>query len=226
MNTFLSLCAGAALCLLASCSEGPTKQMPYNQGINVIPTPVSLVLNEGSFKLNKNTAFSVSTPEAKTVAEYFATQMNLATGYQITVSDKAASNGITLAIDEALDVNDEGYTLDVTPQGVTVKAKTPQGLFYGMQTFMQLLPAEIQSPAVVNGIAWTASCVTVKDEPRFEYRGIMLDPCRHFIPVENVKKHLDVLALFKINRMHWHLTDDQGWRIEIKKYPKLNRDRL
>ena len=221
MKTFLSLCAGAALCLLASCSEGPTKQMPYNQGINVIPTPVSLVLNEGSFKLNKNTAFSVSTPEAKTVAEYFATQMNLATGYQITVSDKAASNGITLAIDEALDVNDEGYTLDVTPQGVTVKAKTPQGLFYGMQTFMQLLPAEIQSPAVVNGIAWTASCVTVKDEPRFEYRGIMLDPCRHFIPVENVKKHLDVLALFKINRMHWHLTDDQGWRIEIKKYPKL-----
>ena len=221
MKTFLSLCAGAAFCILASCSEGPTKQMPYNQGINVIPTPVSLVQNEGSFKLSKNTAFSASTPEAKTVAEYFAAQMNLATGYQITVSDKAASNGIALAIDEALDVNDEGYTLDVTPQGVTVKAKTPQGLFYGMQTFMQLLPAEIQSPAVVNGIAWTASCVTVKDEPRFEYRGIMLDPCRHFIPVENVKKHLDVLALFKINRMHWHLTDDQAWRIEMKSHPEL-----
>ena len=217
----ISMCAGAALCILASCSEGPTKQMPYNQGINVIPTPVSLVQNEGSFKLSKNTAFSASTPEAKTVAEYFAAQMNLATGYQITVSDKAASNGITLAIDGALDVNNEGYTLDVTPQGVTIKAKTPQGLFYGMQTFMQLLPAEIESQAVVNGIAWIAPCVTVKDEPRFEYRGIMLDPCRHFIPVENVKKHLDVLALFKINRMHWHLTDDQGWRIEIKKYPKL-----
>ena len=216
MKTLLSLCAGAALCILASCSEGPTKQMPYNQGINVIPTPVSLVQNEGSFKLSKNTAFSVSTPEAKTVAEYFAAQMNLATGYQITVSDKAGSNGITLVIDGALDVNDEGYTLDVTPQSVTVKAKTPQGLFYGMQTFMQLLPAEIESQAVVSGIAWTAPCVTVKDEPRFEYRGIMLDPCRHFIPVENVKKHLDVLALFKINRMHWHLTDDQGWRIEIK----------
>ena len=92
MKTFLSLCAGAAFCILASCSEGPTKQMPYNQGINVIPTPVSLVQNEGSFKLSKNTAFSASTPEAKTVAEYFAAQMNLATGYQITVSDKAASN--------------------------------------------------------------------------------------------------------------------------------------
>ncbi|MBC8600176.1 family 20 glycosylhydrolase [Parabacteroides acidifaciens] len=221
MMKLISMCAGAALCILASCSEGPTKQMSYNQGINVIPTPVSLVQNEGSFKLNKNTAFSASTPEAKTVAEYFAAQMNLATGYQITVSDKAASNGIALTIDETLDVNDEGYTLDVTPNGVTVKAKNPQGLFYGMQTFMQLLPAEIESQAVVNGIAWTAPCVTVKDEPRFGYRGIMLDPCRHFIPVENVKKHLDVLALFKINRMHWHLTDDQGWRIEIKKYPKL-----
>ena len=86
---------------------------------------------------------------------------------------------------------------------------------------MQLLPAEIQSQVEVDGIAWTAPAVSIKDEPRFEYRGIMLDPCRHFIPVENIKKHLDVLALFKINRMHWHLTDDQGWRIEIKKYPKL-----
>lgn len=221
MNKLISICAGAALCLLASCSEGPVKQMSYNQGINVIPTPVSLVQNEGSFKLKNNTAFSATTPEAKVVAEYFAAKMNQSTGYQVTVSDQEVSNGITLAIDESLDVNNEGYTLDVTQNGVTVKAKNPQGLFYGMQTFMQLLPAEIESPSKVERIAWSAPCVTVKDEPRFEYRGVMLDPCRHFIPAENVKKQLDVLALFKINRMHWHLTDDQGWRIEIKKYPKL-----
>jgi hexosaminidase len=220
MKKLISMCAGAALTLLASCNEGPTKEMPYNQGINVIPTPLSLVQNEGSFKLNKNMAIAASTPEAKTVAEYFAAKMNQATGYQITVGDKA-SKGITLAIDEALEVSNEGYTLDVTADGVSIKAKTPQGLFYGMQTFLQLLPAEIESPSLVNGIAWTAPFVTVKDEPRFAYRGFMLDPCRHFIPVENVKKQLDVLAMFKINRMHWHLTDDQGWRIEIKKYPKL-----
>lgn len=220
MKKLISMCAGAALCVLASCSEGPTKQMPYNQGINVIPTPVSLVQNEGSFKVSKNMAFSASTPEAKTIAEFFAARMNLATGYQISVSDKA-SGGIALVIDETLDVSNEGYTLDVTADGVTVKAKTPQGIFYGMQTFMQLLPAEIESPAVISDIAWTAPCVTVKDEPRFEYRGFHLDPSRHFIPVENVKKQIDVLALFKINRLHWHLTDDQGWRIEIKKYPKL-----
>lgn len=221
MKKLISLCAGAALCVLASCSEGPTKQMSYNQGINVIPTPLDLVQNDGNFKLSKNTTVSASTPEAKIVAEFFAAKMNQATGYKVNVSDKESSNGISLTIDEVLDVNDEGYTLDVTASGVTVKAKTPQGLFYGMQTFMQLLPAEIESPVVVNGIAWTASCVKVKDEPRFEYRGFMLDPCRHFIPVENVKKQIDVLSLFKINRLHWHLTDDQGWRIEIKKYPKL-----
>lgn len=216
-----TICAGAALCFLASCNEAPTKQMPYNEGINIIPVPVSLTQNEGFFKLNKNTAFYASTPEAKIVAEFFAARMNTATGYTVTVSDKEVSEGISLLIDETLDANDEGYTLDVTPTGVNVKAKTPQGLFYGMQSFMQLLPAEIESPAAVNGIAWTAAAVSVKDQPRFEYRGVMLDPCRHFIPVENMKKQLDVMALFKINRLHWHLTDDQGWRIEIKKYPKL-----
>lgn len=221
MKKLVSMCAGAALCILASCSEGPTKQMPYNQGINVIPVPVSLTQNEGVFKVGKNMAFQASTPEAKTVAEFFASKLNLATGYQVTVGDKEVSNGISLIIDESLDVNNEGYTLDVTANGATVKAKTPQGLFYGMQTFMQLLPAEVESPVVVSGIAWTAPCVSVKDEPRFGYRGFMLDPCRHFIPVENVKKQIDILSLFKINRMHWHLTDDQGWRIEIKKYPKL-----
>lgn len=221
MKKLISMCAGAALTILASCSEEPAKQLSYNQGINVIPTPVSLVQNEGSFKLSKNTAFSASTPEAKTIAEYFAAKMNLATGYQVTVTDQKSSNSISLVIDDALDINNEGYTLEVTTSGAVVKAKTPQGLFYGMQTFMQLLPAEIESPVVVNGIAWIVPCVSVKDEPRFEYRGVMLDPCRHFIPVENLKKQLDVLALFKINRMHWHLTDDQGWRIEIKKYPKL-----
>ena len=214
-------CASAILACMASCSDSPTKVMPYNQGINIIPAPVSLVQNEGNFKLSKNTKLYASTPEAKTVAEFFAAKLNTATGYQISVTDKAVSDGLSLLIDSNLDLNDEGYTLDVTNSNVTIKSKTPQGLFYGMQSFLQLLPAEIENPTVVKGIAWTAPAVSIKDEPRFGYRGIMLDPCRHFIPVENIKKQLDVLALFKINRMHWHLTDDQGWRIEIKKYPKL-----
>jgi hexosaminidase len=196
--------------------------MPYNQGINVIPKPLSLVQNEGSFKVTKSTKFYASTPEAKTIATFFASKIESSTGYDLAISEEeVSSNAIALLIDNSLEVNDEGYTLDATDKLVSIKAKTAKGLFYGMQTLMQLLPAEIESTTVVNGIAWTLPCVTIKDEPRFAYRGIMLDPCRHFIPVENIKKQLDVLALFKINQFHWHLTEDQGWRIEIKKYPKL-----
>ena len=215
-----TLCAGMALCLLASCNEEQGVVKVYNQGINIIPAPMSLTQHDGQFKLNKKTTFGATTPEAKTIAEFFASKMKAATGYNIQVADKG---DITLSIDESLDVNDEGYTLDVTPSNVTVKAKTPQGLFYGMQSFMQLLPAEIESAQKVEGIAWTAPSASIKDEPRFGYRGMMIDPCRHFMPVEDIKKQIDVLALFKINRLHWHLTEDQGWRIEIKKYPQLTK---
>lgn len=214
-----TFCAGMALCFLASCAEPQGEVKSYNQGINIIPTPQSLVQHDGFFRLGSNTAIAAASPEAKTVAEFFAAKMRTATGLNIQVAEKG---NIQLSVDPSLDVaNDEGYTLDVTKDGAVVVAKTAQGLFYGMQSFLQLLPAEIESPSKVNGIAWQAPAVSIKDAPRFGYRGIMLDPCRHFMPVENVKKYLDVLSLFKINRMHWHLTDDQGWRIEIKKYPKL-----
>lgn len=217
-NYFSTLCAGVALTFLASCGGQQGEVKSYNEGINIIPMPQSLVQNQGVFKLSSGTSFGATTDEAKTVAEFFAAKMRNATGYNISVSDKG---DITLTLDAALDVNDEGYTLDVTSEGVTVKAKTPQGLFYGMQSFMQLLPAEIESAEKASGIAWQAPAVSIKDEPRFGYRGVMLDVCRHFIPVEDIKKQIDVLSLFKINRLHWHLTEDQGWRIEIKKYPKL-----
>ncbi len=217
-NYFSTLCAGVALTFLASCGGQQGEVKPYNEGINIIPMPQNLVQNQGVFKLSSGTSFGTTTDEAKTVAEFFAAKMRNATGYNISVSDKG---DITLTLDAALDVNDEGYTLDVTSEGVTVKAKTPQGLFYGMQSFMQLLPAEIESAEKASGIAWQAPAVSIKDEPRFGYRGVMLDVCRHFIPVEDIKKQIDVLSLFKINRLHWHLTEDQGWRIEIKKYPKL-----
>lgn len=214
-----TFCVGMALCFLASCAEPQGEVKSYNQGINIIPTPQSLVQHDGFFRLGSNTAIAAASPEAKTVAEFFAAKMRTATGLNIQVAEKG---NIQLSVDPSLDVaNDEGYTLDVTKDGAVVVAKTAQGLFYGMQSFLQLLPAEIESPSKVNGIAWQAPAVSIKDAPRFGYRGIMLDPCRHFMPVENVKKYLDVLSLFKMNRMHWHLTDDQGWRIEIKKYPKL-----
>ncbi|MDR2147167.1 MAG: beta-N-acetylhexosaminidase, partial [Tannerella sp.] len=212
------------LLVVTGCNQSQQKGeiKSYNQGINIIPKPQSLTLGEGEFTLNDKTVFVAVTPESRKIAGFFADKINAATGFSAAVSEQeTAKNAINLIIDASSEMNDEGYTLDVTPENVTVTAKTPQGLFYGMQSFMQLLPAEIESPEIVRNIAWKAQSVSVKDEPRFGYRGVMLDPCRHFIPVENMKKQIDVLSLFKINRLHWHLTDDQGWRIEIKKYPKL-----
>jgi hexosaminidase len=180
-----------------------------------------MVQNEGSFTLSSSTLFCAASPEARTLAGFFAAKLKASTGYSLAVQEADAPGSIRLVIDPALALNNEGYELEVSPQAVTVAAKTPQGLFYGMQSFLQLLPAEVESPTEVKGIAWRAPAVSIKDEPRYGYRGVMLDACRHFMPVDFMKKQLDVLALFKINRMHWHLTEDQAWRIEIKQYPKL-----
>ena len=217
-NHFTALCASASLAVLMACSGQVGETKSYNQGINIIPMPQTLVQQQGAFKLSSSTKIAATTPEAKTVAEYFVSKMNRATGYNISVAE---TGEIQLILNASSEMGNEAYKLDVTSEGVQVTAKTPHGLFYGMQSFMQLLPAEIESPAKVSGIAWTAPAVNIADEPRFGYRGLMIDACRHFMTVEDVKKQLDVMALFKMNRMHWHLTEDQGWRIEIKKYPKL-----
>jgi len=205
-----------------SCGSKNNSQSSYNQGINIIPKPQSMTVNEGEFRFDNKTVFYAPTPESKTVMSYFLSKIATATGFEFVQSETAASeNVVSLVIDAIAEVNNEGYLLDVQKDKVTVRAKTPQGLFYGMQTLMQLLPAEIESATPVKNVSWSAPCVSIKDEPRFGWRGIMLDPCRHFMSVADVKKNIDVLALFKINRLHWHLTDDQGWRIEIKQYPKL-----
>lgn len=222
MKTILAtICAGMALWFLASCNEASNEIKPYNKGINIIPNPMSLVQHDGYFKLKKNTGIYASTPEAKTIADFFISRINQSTGFSLAQKETGSSGDISLQIDTNLDVNEEGYTLDVTSDKITVKAKTPQGLFYGMQSFMQLLPAEIENSSPVSGIDWQIPAVAIKDEPRFGWRGMMLDPCRHFMTVDDVKRQLDVMALFKINTLHWHLTDDQGWRIEIKQYPEL-----
>ncbi len=215
---FTNLCTSISLACLMACSGQVGNVKSYNQGINIIPMPQTLVQQQGSFLLSSSTRIAASTPEAKTVAEYFISKINRATGYHLSIAE---AGEIQLNLNPSLEMGEEAYQLEVKTNGVQVTAKTPQGLFYGMQSFMQLLPAEIESPAEVSGIAWTAPAVSITDAPRFGYRGLMIDACRHFMTVDDVKKQIDVMALFKMNRMHWHLTEDQGWRIEIKKYPKL-----
>jgi hexosaminidase len=211
-----------AVLLFASCDNTPKTPKTYNEGINITPVPLELTHKEGSFALKNNTAFISNDESTDKIAAYFAAKLKKSTGYSLPVEkQERKSDFISLSLVADLPVNNEGYTLDVTPEGVTIQAKTAQGIFYGMQTVMQLLPAEIESPALVKTVDWNIPAVNIKDEPRFGYRGMHLDVCRHFVDVDFVKKQLDVMAMFKLNKFHWHLTEDQGWRIEIKKYPKL-----
>lgn len=209
-----------SILLIFGCNKNKQTKS-YNEGINIIPTPLGMSKKDGQFRIDNETGFFAESQEAKTVADFFASKMRLSTGYSFSSKEKMSSNTIALVLDEESFRNEEGYKLTVDKNKVEIVAKTPAGLFYGMQSLLQLLPAEIESPIVVEDVDWIIPCLVIKDEPRFEYRGFLLDVCRHFMPVESIKKQLDVLALFKINRFHWHLTEDQAWRIEIKKYPKL-----
>jgi hexosaminidase len=217
----LMVCATLLLNVFGSKASSSTSQLTSNNDINIIPKPASVEKQKGKFKLvNANSIYS-NTSEGKIIAELFASKLQASTGYDFNFTEKEKTGNISLIMNPKLMYKEDQYKLSVTPKGVSVLAKTPKGLFYGMQSFMQLLPPQVESNILQTNIDWSAPCVTINDEPRFGYRGVMLDPCRHFIPVENVKKQLDVMALFKMNTMHFHLTDDQGWRIEIKKYPKL-----
>ncbi len=137
-------------------------------------------------------------------------------------SSKKKENSIILMIDEKLKrVGKEGYQLRVTEKSVTIKSSSPAGIFYGVHSLYQLLPPEVEKNEQVTGVKWSIPCVTIEDKPRFTWRGMHLDVGRHFAPVKFVKKYIDLLSSYKMNTFHWHLTEDQGWRIEIKKYPKL-----
>lgn len=213
------MCLSVTIGLFTSCDVKTERS--YNAGINIIPMPAELQQQEGNFILKNGTTFYASTPEEKKIAEFFIKKLQQPTGYTFNLSEGEGNDGITLTLDATLSLNDEGYQMVVTPENVKITAKAANGLFYGMQTMLQLLPAEVESPEFVKNIEWKAPCVTIKDEPRFGYRGNLIDVCRHFMTVEDLKRNFDVLSMFKINTVHLHLTEDQGWRIEIKKYPKL-----
>ena len=217
-KTLKLVCLALAMGFMTSCGNQSVSDKVYNQGINLTPAPVSLQQQECKFELTKSAVFKINGTEAGKVAAFFANKLKTSTGFELKVSE--TEGNIAINVDPALEMNAEGYKLAVTPAGIEINAKTEAGAFYGMQTVLQLLPAEVESKSVVK-TDWTMPCVTIEDAPRFAYRGVHLDPCRHFQTVDEVKKQLDVMAMLKINRMHWHLTEDQGWRLEIKKYPKL-----
>ncbi len=191
--------------------------------ITIVPAPSRVVPGEGTFVLTPETAL-VAVSSAAEVAALFAQQIAPATGFALPVMDALPGNrpAIIFVLDEAAaELGAEGYHLTVTPSRVTVRAAQPAGLFYAAQSLRQLLPPEVFRQSLVEGVTWTMPCVEIEDAPRFRWRGAMLDVCRHFMPTDFVLRYIDLLALHKLNVFHWHLTDDQGWRIEIKKYPRL-----
>lgn len=196
-------------------------QQVYSRGIHLIPQPQSVEQREGAFRLDGNTTFCCPDGQAVTVADFYAGKLHRSTGYAFRRTETEADGSICLQLEPEAFSSPEAYRLEVTPERVKVTASALQGLFYGMSTFMQLLPAEVESPELVEAEAWEAPCVVVTDAPRFPYRGLMIDVARHFTSVEGLKKHIDMLSTLKINYLHLHLSDYQGWRVEIKKYPKL-----
>ena len=194
----------------------------------VIPKPAKLKKMDGSFRLTPETKIFIDSKDEKInyVTDFIKTQFGPATGFdfpvETTIPEQIPAGAILLKTgvhDKKL--GEEGYRLRVKENYVEISGNTAAGVFYGVQTLRQLLPVRIEHKTKVSGIDWTVACCEIEDTPRFTWRGAHLDVCRHFFPKDFVKKYIDILAMHKLNTFHWHLTEDQGWRIEIKKWPKL-----
>lgn len=192
--------------------------------LNLIPQPVEVKQGSGVYTLTATGSIGYNQPEARNAAEMLAAKINTATGFKFNASN-TKNAGILILLNSANDkkIGDEGYELNVTAKGVMIRANKPAGLFYGVQTLLQLLPPEIESKTAATGVIWSVPQVQIMDYPRFAWRGIMLDVSRHFFSKQDVMTYIDEIARYKYNVFHWHLTDDNGWRIEIKSLPKLTQ---
>ncbi len=198
---------------------GSLKAQPHKA---LVPLPVSATYGTESFTINEKTTI-FCTKETKREARKLQQMLNPATGYPLKLARKGESNSIRLSIDKRAELPAEGYLLHADSRGISITGADAAGLYWGMQTLRQLLPAQIYQDTKQNSIAWTVGQADIKDYPRFGWRGMMLDCSRQFFSAKVVKQYIDWLAVHKINIFHWHLTDDQGWRIEIKKYPLLTQ---
>ena len=188
------------------------------QNLNIIPEPFHVAKGAGNFQFPKTIAINAPS-SANEVTDQIAAQLRKVTGKTVYFSKNNASINLEIIKDEVL--GNEGYTLNVNGAGVTISANTNAGLFYGWQTVQQIMPAAIYAKSVQANTQWQLPFVSIIDKPRFGWRGMMLDVSRHFFSKADVKVFIDDMARYKYNRFHWHLTDDQGWRIEIKSLPKL-----
>lgn len=205
----------AAAALFASCCQ------TEKTTLDIVPYPNNVELKCGSFTAaGAEFHLDPAMDEAsKAIVNAFAEQLALTSGTTCTVTEGAGKNGFSFTVDTGMPA--EAYTLKVGRKGVQIKASGLNGFNYAVQTIKQMLPVEVYGMTEAADVDWTLPCAVIKDEPRFGYRGMHLDVSRHFFGVDVVKRYLDIMEMHKMNTLHWHLTDDQGWRVEIKKYPEL-----
>jgi hexosaminidase len=200
----------------------------FSQSINpetaIIPKPVEMLLGTGHFNLDGNiNIYSSPAPELAQTIVFLMDRLTVPTGFHISSTGSSENASIKLLINTVADtkLGKEGYHLSVTSTHITIKANQPAGLFYGVQTLLQLLPKEIESKTIVKDAKWLIPVVEITDYPKLGWRGLMFDVARHFFTKEEVKQYINAMARYKYNVLHLHLTDDEGWRIEIKGFPKL-----
>lgn len=209
-------------CLLFLPALGQTS----TTGIAIIPEPVSLSRTKGEFVLPKTILIEAGAqPELRQTVAFLQERLSVPTGRRVTLSRNAPAATIRLVLyrREEQQLGTEGYKLSVTPKNIVIRANKPAGLFYGVQSLLQLFPKEIEGREAFKDIRWAAPCVEVTDYPRFGWRGLMFDVSRHFFTKQDVKQYIDDMVRYKYNLLHLHLTDDEGWRIEIKSLPKLTQ---
>ncbi|HZF63065.1 MAG TPA: family 20 glycosylhydrolase [Chitinophagaceae bacterium] len=210
------------LSLLLFCSA--TLLRGQQSEIAIIPEPVSIKRTSGVFSLPSNiTIEAPASPDLKQTVTLLQQKLSTATGAAVSTATSSSAATVRLQLNKTADkqLGAEGYRLSTTPTGVQISANEPAGLFYGVQTFFQLLPKEIESAAPVDKVKWELPIVEIIDYPRFGWRGLMFDVSRHFFTKEEVKQYIDDMVRYKYNLLHLHLTDDEGWRVEIKSLPRL-----
>lgn len=215
------LLATLAILLIDASAQRTTRRR-----IALIPQPISVIEGKSAEQFLLPASFTIITPkneELKKIATTLKKQLEKPTGFIVTVKEgnKLTGKSIFLALVNDKSIPEEGYKLTVNKGGVTITAQKPAGVFYGAQTLLQLLPAGIHSQSDLDYNEWDIPAVTITDQPRFGWRGLMLDVSRHFFPVAEVKDFIDQMVKYKFNLLHLHLTDDQGWRLQIKSLPKL-----
>jgi hexosaminidase len=225
MNRSLRIVCLLSLLISAACDAAPDST---SAKLSLVPLPARVDRLPGKFTINAATSVVVDKKSAalNDVAAFLAAQLRQSTGYRVPLVTGADVKGLKNAIllSTALvgkPTVEEGYELSVTPKFIRLTGSQPAGIFRGMQTLFQLLPEAFDETVPVSGVTWDVPAVWIEDSPRFAWRGMHLDVGRHFAPKEFVKKYIDLISRYKFNVFHWHLTEDQGWRIEIKKYPKL-----